>query len=491
MNLESQDSKIVDALLFLIVLTLCFNNVHVLDRFPHAKIVGPYGQSLFWFPLASALVYTAWCVVRRRIRLAPLLPFAAYAFVLLAVGGVSTWLNRGTVVVESGLLGFELWQFKTFALDVFWSLWAVYFIYLWYRGRWRRALELAALAVGIMTVVVILVALIEVVGECGNDGATKIAYSVECLASGEWVGAGDEMPLRLYLGRIQSIFPEPSFLGIWAAGALPILLARQWNGGFRWHVLTMGLMTLMICSCSRLAQLSLGVILLSYLVIAALATRTWRKVLVMIAEIIVSTILAVAIVSNFKTSFIESLSVAEAAPKQEQPEREQPVSAVGEDVSVYVTGGGMATRLKNCEVELRAFRKHLAFGCGYMKIGMTFGDYLKDEERRQFAEIDEWMCYQENVGPLVYQVPSFSTVTRVLAEFGLVGAVVVFLPMLLIGLLLVRRFVRDCSVESGLLIVFLLGIATTFVGWYVLLFLWIFLALGLSLAYLGGDKECR
>ena len=473
MSLDARYGKIVDTLLFLIVLTLCFNNVHVLDRLPHAKIVGSYGLSLFWFPLALSLAYTVWCVMRRRIRLTSLLPFAVYALALLAIGGVSTWLNRGTVVAESGLLGFELWQLKTFALDVFWSLWAVYFIYLWYRDRWRRALELAALAVGIMTVVVILVALIEVVGECGNDWAIKVAYSVECLANGEWIGAGDELPFRLYLGRLQSIFPEPSFLGIWAAGALPILLWRQWNGGLRWHALTMGLMTLMICSCSRLAQLSLGVILVSYLVVAAVAARTWRKVLAMIAEIVVSTLLAVAIVANFKTSFVDSLSVAEG------------------NAIVYVTGGAMATRLKNCEVELRAFRRHPAFGCGYMKIGMTFGDYLKDEERRQFSEIDEWMCKQENVGPLAFQVPSLSTVTRVLAEFGLVGAVVVFLPMLLTGLLLVRRFVRDRSVESGLLAVLLIGVAMTFVTMYVLPYLWIFLALGLSLAYLGGNGERR
>ncbi len=245
------NKKVCDILFLILCICLVFLNI---PQIIQMKLLGSVvGSKLVFYPLIIGLIYTFYCEYKYKNVLVNFAKFKKYIFLFLGINLVSTicglymypyydliWhgsvdqiekLSKILIILNS--LGIdlqhktlsELWiiaKLKTVCLESLYTFGGSYLIYCWYYNRVKDGINILLKAIIISMIMIVLYGIIDVYYLLGNETATNILITInpilhEIKAQGTW------WPPLLWKGQLRSIFTEPSYYGIYAAFAMPLL----------------------------------------------------------------------------------------------------------------------------------------------------------------------------------------------------------------------------------------------------------------------------
>ena len=139
--------------------------------------------------------------------------------------GVYVFLHENHVpVTEIGL--FKLWMaarlIKGLALEIFWTFGMSWMIYCWYKNQWGKGFSILRNGALISIGIVLLYSILDVLYLGGSWRAESVLKVLNPIIHGI-KNYGYWWPPLLWFGQLRSVFPEPSFFGIFSAFAVPWL----------------------------------------------------------------------------------------------------------------------------------------------------------------------------------------------------------------------------------------------------------------------------
>lgn len=482
---------------------------------------GPLSNKLCIYPFIIGLVYTIYCHYKYGNVFVNFSKFkkylAAYFLVCMCatVYGLSIYPYYGEILngpasqIEKlpRVYGFlqahnvniareqlvQLWMiarfFKGLVLNIFYTFGGAYMIYCWYCHSWEEGFKIA-LNVTLAAVVAVCAYACLDLGYLANISVATAAlevlnpylYDIQEL-HGWW-------PPLLWKGQVRSLFAEPSFLGIWSAFALPFVWYKLFScTGKRktfYFILNLFFMFVLFMAKARTATaLLVGEVVLMLLYFTYLHRKEDLK---RAAVLVVSVALVFVFSLEFMLIFMSVPKKDENAAASKtsgnivvdikgaaESYAEENVKSLAE-ANARSNGARFATIYANIEI----FKKHPITGVG---IGLTPG-YMPDNFPSyvdQNPEVQNWIKYQKEKGILRSPIGSFSEYSRMLAEIGIVGFVIFFIP---VGLLTwhVLKNVKTLPFELITIFIALCGMLATGLsnGINITYCYWVLLGLGFA-----------
>ncbi|MDO4179043.1 MAG: O-antigen ligase family protein [Phascolarctobacterium sp.] len=432
--------------------------------------------------------------------------------------------------------------FKGLVLNIFYTFGGAYMIYCWYCHSWEEGFKIA-LNVTLAAVVAVCAYACLDLGYLANISVATAAlevlnpylYDIQEL-HGWW-------PPLLWKGQVRSLFAEPSFLGIWSAFALPFVWYKLFScTGKRktfYFILNLFFMFVLFMAKARTATaLLVGEVVLMLLYFTYLHRKEdLKRAAVLVVSVALVFVFSLEFMLIFmsvpkkdenaaasKTSGnivvdikgaaesyaeenVKSLAEANArsngarfATIYAKPKKDENAAASKTSGNIVVDIKGAAesyaeenvkslaeanarsngARFATIYANIEIFKKHPITGVG---IGLTPG-YMPDNFPSyvdQNPEVQNWIKYQKEKGILRSPIGSFSEYSRMLAEIGIVGFVIFFIP---VGLLTwhVLKNVKTLPFELITIFIALCGMLATGLsnGINITYCYWVLLGLGFA-----------
>ena len=247
------NKKIRDAIFFLIVFTLIFNNIPKPVQLNF--IGGPVGGKLVVYPLLAGFIYSFWCQYKGHKVWTDWKPFSRYAAVYIGVMLLSVvigliqypyydlvlngpvgqieklpWvldkLHSHGIDVDSKLL-MQAWvivrQIKSVFMETFWLFGGAYMIYCWYKTDVQVGIRILLKGLTASVVVLIIYGIIETFYLAGYTWAAETLSAINPYLHKILTNHGWWPPL-LWKNQMRLVFTEPSNVGNYIAFAVPMIL---------------------------------------------------------------------------------------------------------------------------------------------------------------------------------------------------------------------------------------------------------------------------
>lgn len=244
--------KMRDGLFFCICFCLIFCTI---PKFLQLNfLAGPMANQLAFYPLILGLIYTCYCQYKYKNVfinffglkkyiciffginfLSLVIGLLIYPYYDLILNGPVEQIEKlpkvlnllytfGMNIEEQFLL--IAWMIariiKNLIVDIVYTFFGAYIIYCWYYNDWKAAVNILLKAILCSISIIFIYSFIELFYLTGNEWATNILITITpffhiIIVDHNW------WPPLLWKGQLRSIFAEPSFLGIYAAFAMPFL----------------------------------------------------------------------------------------------------------------------------------------------------------------------------------------------------------------------------------------------------------------------------
>lgn len=504
----------IDLLFFILIVTLIFAPI---PKLISLEILGTTGKEFAIYPLSIGIMLTiyVWIISKRKkdsfiwtqddevqsffAKMKWYLSIFLLVLTISVIAGVIFYPYYGQILLNNGFLpvrlthvmrlfhseniskvGIALWLIikgmKNIILDTVWLFGGAFLIYLWYKNKPARCLDL--LIKGIITSlgIIFIYELIELPYLLGSKTAAHILATINPYihqigqfdniytgSSNAEVQAYAWWPPLLWKHQVRSVFPEPSFFGLYCAFAIPWLwyvwLKNRKNSFFSKKCIFLALVIFTIDFLVFATQARTAVILFMgetmLLVFYGIYRRekaTWSRIISVILFTILAFIGSLVFSQSEKNGLVKFNGTQSFLQKTgEKYVSENITSAVGKNQR------SNRARFSLMEAELKLWMEHPIFGVGKGLKGAYIPEKLPPDATKS-AEVRMWISRLHANGPLKASFPDVSEYTSKLCEIGLLGFLLYYFPVLYLAfyfaLFLWRNRVENKYLEIQTLIFF-------------------------------------
>lgn len=491
---------------------------------------GPIGSELIVLPIIIFYIFTVFHYEKRNMRLANVRQakffFLAYVLFLLIsfIHGLYVYpyydlvfsgpldqiekLPRVLAVLQSFYIMIDqitllkIWFlvrfFKGIFLEIIYTFGLSYLLYCWYKKDPQIAVQIIQKTSYIIVFCMTIYSFFEISYLFGYDwGANVLEIINPCLhaiqVNFDW------WPPMFWPGRVRSLFPEPSQLGMYAAFIMPFI----WIDILNHHKYKMRL--LMVAIISLLVFLSLsktanGLLLgeLGLLIVYILFRRDLNllKRYIMIMVIVgFSFGASLWCISNYYT---QPFNINFFANKEKNDAMVTAQQYVDKNLNSVVNenSGSNGARFAIMKSDIRIWKDHFFLGVGNgLKSAYTM-DYLTTEEQ-QVPEVIMWGHLQLKEGVLKSGYPSINEFSKRIAENGIIGLLLYVFPMMYLFFILIKkkRYCQFTKHGQNTLVCILISLITSFIAGFsgtLTTFESYWIVLGVVFAYITQNKiQCN
>lgn len=484
----------IDTLFFVLIITLIFVTI---PKPISLDILGVTGKEFAIYPLALGMILMlyAWITSRRKRQIGGTINIDSqkdiskiklYLGILLMVLSLSVILGVLSYPYYEKLLsnssflpvrfthateifhfedisktGIGLWLIfkgvKNVFFDVFWLFGGSFLIYLWYRNRPARCLDLLIIGIFGSLGIMFLYELIELPYLLGNQTAAHILAMINPYIhqighlNNHYVGNTDAAvqayawwPPLLWKHQVRSVFAEPSFFGMYCAFAVPWLWL-VWFQTTKSNLLSlkglsMALVMLFLYFLLFTTQARTAILLLTGELVLLLIYGIYRKnkgdfakiiaILLLVSMGLGGSLIFTQVEKDRFTVFnrgIEGNYIKENNGKSvfsnagKSYISKNITSAVGKDKR------SNRARFSLMEAELKVWMAHPVLGVGKGLKAAYIPEQLPSDATKS-SEVRMWIDRLHANGPLRATFPDVSEYTSKLCEIGLLGCLLYYFP---------------------------------------------------------------
>jgi len=322
---------------------------------------------------------------------------------------------------------------KGIFLDAIYTFGFSYMVYCWFKRDPQKAVQILQKSIRIIMPIILTYSFVEIFYLLGYDWAKNVLVKITPFL--HTIGENfDWWPPLLWVGRVRSIFPEPSQFAMYGNFVLPFLWMDILNGNrVKYNLGTMLLLAvLMYLSSSKTAiGLLIGEFFLLFLYVAVKHKRElFKKCMVILATLLLAFGLSTLIINNYNSkSFI--LDFNEKVEVNHDDNITDSMKIYVKDNFIGITDGNSgsnSTRFAIIKSDMRIGLEHWLLGVGLnLKSAYTY-DYLTNSEKRN-SEIELWKKTQDKYGVLKSGYPSVCEFSRRFAETGVAGLLIYSFPV--------------------------------------------------------------
>lgn len=324
---------------------------------------------------------------------------------------------------------------------VLFSFFVSFWIYTLYSRHWQQGIYHLKKALSFICIILISYSVIEVGYLCGSDLCKNILMVVNPLYMKIGTSHGWWPPLLWDQLQLRSMFPEPSFFGIFAAMAIPFFVydfyekkisKKYFYKKIIFTIFIYASLTIMIVlSKSRTGLLLyIGEIILIILWSFRYRLFQWKRTVLLIVCTGIAFLVGLVLVSQFKSSNHPVISSTQSINVE---------SYVNDNVKSAI-GNSRSNNARRASV-LATFRTGMDNPWLGVGINMRHEDvaaHFTDEEKK-VGEVSLWIRYMSEKGPLKSGVPNLNQFSVVFAEQGVIGLLLYLLPLGYIIFLVIRN----------------------------------------------------
>lgn len=364
-------------------------------------------------------------------------------------GVLSFMASYGIFIQEKTLFLFWLVVriLKSAVFEAIYTFGVSYMIYCWYKEDWKRAYQLLVRGTLCALSIMIAYSCIEILYLSGNETAAIILKVINPYIhiinmDHSW------WPPLLWPNQLRSVFPEPSFMGNYAAIVIPLLWIQyiKDKSYFNRYMVFIGCFTGMVfLTQARTANaMFLGcVVLLLFMGIYLRKKIIYKRLMVLL--------LLSACVFMISLQFI-SQNMAES---QLAVNNTSTVISAEHFISNNVTSLAADNKRSNgarfalIKAHIRVGLDHLLLGTGKQLSTVYVKNELTEREKNN-DEIKKMLENQDKYGVLLYPLPALNEYVGRFSETGLIGLSIFVFPFLFAGYKLIQSLVHTCEISERL-----------------------------------------
>jgi hypothetical protein len=314
---------------------------------------------------------------------------------------------------------------KGLFLEIIYTFIFSYMVYCWYYDNWEQGFDILRYGVISSVSILLVYCCIEIPYLVGNETATTILKFIN-----PYIHAVEEegfwWPPLLWKGQLRSVFAEPSYFGIYAAFAMPIVWCQMViSSRLRKAVVLCMVIGFSFCVCLTQARTAIVLLLGEIILLTIFIVYIRNKYLLKQAILIYA---CVAI------SFIGSICFI---PFEESQSFHLEKNGQSISVQTYMENnvGSLASgnersnqaRYAIMQSSLKIGMAHPVFGVGSSLRNAYIPDYLPDSGKNDH-EVQIWVRNQKEKGIMKSGFPSLGEFTTRFAEIGIIGLIIFLLP---------------------------------------------------------------
>lgn len=451
------NTKIRNSLFFTICFSIIFSNIP--GGIQLNFIGGSIGNQLVLYPLLVGLIYTLYCKKKYKNIFIKKKEFVLFSFIYIITGLISIGLGLLQYPFYDEILNGPLtqipkipmmisffsylqidfdrnnlilgWMFtrviKGMLLSYLWTFCMGYIIFCWYKNTGEESFKILTRATLCGVCVILLYSVIELfyLGHVSAAGdilkiVNPYIHSIE--NDGTW------WPPLLWGGQLRSVFAEPSYFGIYAAFAMPLLWYKLietpmsfWKV-FWGSILTVFTFCLFLTKARTAVVLFCGEVCLLFLALAYFRTKAFLKESI----IIVACSLIAFIFAN--------LFIMNVMPL---PDKVTAHMTVIRSIEMYIGDNLQSingkekrsnrSRYSVMEADFRTGIEHPLLGVGIGLRDAYVGEKLADMDNKS-DEMKRWIQAQKERGVMRAGIPVLGEYTSKFAETGMVGLLIYLFP---------------------------------------------------------------
>ncbi|WP_251423739.1 O-antigen ligase family protein [Veillonella agrestimuris] len=355
---------------------------------------------------------------------------------------------------------------KIFVIECFWYFTVPYMIYSWYKFNINRGIRILVKGTYGATIIVCIYSILDILYLWGNFSAEHILSILnpvvhEISSNGTW------WPPLFWNNQLRSVFAEPSFYGIFAAFAMPILwykLIEVTNNKER--IINM-VVIFMFNYGLFLTRARTATILLLIELLVLIFFTIWNKE----KTFIKNTVLVLFCSLLAFGGAILSLDVMPGSPQSTKQIYEVEKK---DTVKEYVTdniASAVSTDKRSNRARLSIIESSVEIGKQHPLLGVGTGfrssytpDYLSTEALND-PEVQSWIQYQKERGLMQSGFPNLSEYAVRFAEGGILGLLIFLVAPVYLGFKLLKEIFRTKNLINRTQLIFFfisfLGIMVT------------------------------
>lgn len=500
-------NKIKNQLFLLLCFTLVFYNI---PKVLQMNFIGNIlGDKLVFYPLIIGFMYTIYCEYKYKnvlvdfnkfikyimvytglIMLSSIIGLYIYPYYDLIFSGpveqieklpkvLSILQSIGINVEEKTLL--ILWMItrviKGLLLEAIYTFGGAYMIYCWYHNNWQQGFKILSKAVICSIIVILLYSSIEIFYLAGNRIATDILIVITPFFHAVLTDHGWWPPL-LWNGQLRSIFAEPSYLGMYAAFAMPFLWYKFIMSKDKFKIVCSLIIVfftflLFLTKARTAVALFSGELCILLLYMIYLRNKAFMKNVALICSCVVISFVSTNI---FIPNMVNSKDEAEIN-----------IEGYFEDN----LGSLASTEKRSNTARYSIMLANLNIGIDYpiLGVGLNLNDaYIPEylpEMSKNNHEVNMWINDQKDLGILKSGFPSLGEYTSRFAETGILGLVAFLLPPIFLLINLLKKIKKEKDLRYVAFTISFIGIMTAGIGDSINITYcyWVLLGLGYAMCF--------
>lgn len=516
------NKKVCDILFFTLCICLIFLNI---PKIVQMNFLGSVvGGKLVFYPLIIGLIYTFYCEYKYKNVLINFGKFKKYIFLFLGINLVSTicglyiypyydlilhgpvdqieklpkvlaMLNSWGIDIQAQTLAM-FWiiarVIKAVCLETIYTFGGAYMIYCWYYNRIKDGINILLKAIVISIILVIVYGILDVYYLLGSEIATNILITINPILH-EIKSQGTWWPPLLWKGQLRSIFTEPSYYGIYAAFAMPLLWYTFVKAKNLKYKISVGMFMFGFVFCLFLTKARTAVALFGgECVLLILCTLYLRK------KIFLKQVVCILLCSGI--AFLSANLVIANMQINDEVESTNKIN-----VEAYLEdnlGSLASTDKRSNTARYSVMIANFKIGVDYPILGVGTNlanayitEYLPAMSKDN-GEVSMWLKNQQEKGILKSGFPALGEYTCRFAQNGLLGLMVFLAPaFILLRKLLQKIYLEGNNYEIVLPYVFFtisfIGIMTAGIGDHINITYCYWVLLGLGYAMCFGKSSIK
>lgn len=559
-------AKIRDTLFFLCVISVIFSATPVAIN---TKFFGgPFFRQLVIYPLIASILYTIYCQIKYKEILKSKEIFGKYIliYLLILLGslilglinypyyeqilyGPANQIERLPKVIDFlGSLGIyvekeflvRIWMFlrplKGIILEILYTFGGVFIFYNWYTKDRERGICILKRGVIASVIICLCYCIIEFPQLCGSKTATTILTAINPYIHSVKV-SNNWWPPLLWKGQMRSVFAEPSYFGIYAAYAMPVLWLTFFSCRTRVHKFLSLCVITLLAFCIFMTQARTAVLLMLGESFLLLATVFFIRSKEYIRDVII-TITCCGLVFFGATYCISHYVIAsknltantemiketnnnnkkpdkskmnkpkESSKKSMSPQKGKGAEQINKEkdtaLKTYFANNiasavssqkrSNVSRFSMIKTNIKMGMDHPILGVGYSLRTAYIPKYMPEEGTRT-VEMHGFLTGLKKNGIMKTSIPMLSEFTGKFSEIGFVGLFWYLIPPMYLMYLLIKNIfehksdptkqIQYACVLIALIGLFISGIFETINNGYTY---WIIMGIGYAIC-LGKEKE--
>lgn len=322
---------------------------------------------------------------------------------------------------------------QTFA-EVIWGFGLSYLIYICYKNEAKTLVKIIFKSIICSSILVCSYGIIDFFYLAGYQWASKLLCILNPLfhdvpSNNQWW-----WPPLLWPNQLRSIFPEPSYLGIWAAFAIPWLwyglyFANSRKTKFGCIILNIALPFCLFLSKARTANaLLVGELILFAIVTLIYRKNIWKSFIKALLCIIVAFCLNLV---SFQ--FLFNTVQNENRPSNNLESNNAATEYIDDNLASITAKDTRSngTRYAIMRAGLNIGKDHPMFGVGKTFRNSYLLSYLSNQEKK-YSEIQVYIKRQQDKGILNSGIPMLTEYANRFAETGIIGCLLYCLPIVIL-----------------------------------------------------------